>query len=176
MRTLEELLAMTHDPFDPVKTAENSIRRLYEQTGDWGISPALITARTIAEERGEKYLYNFFFKVTGMTKEDFENRKVSTKVDSSLSRQDFSSMNRDTAKKKILELRKFLEYHEELYYTNPEKVEISDFEYDMAMKDLEDLEKLHPDYATEKSVTKRVGFEGGSETQKSFDGSLEKFL
>ena len=33
---------------------------------------------------------------------------------------------------------------------------------------------MHPDYATEKSVTKRVGFDGGSETQKSFDGSLEK--
>ena len=172
MRTLQELLAMPHDPYDPVKTAENSIRRVYEQSGAWGISPSLITARRIAEHNGEEYLHNFLFKVTGMTAEDFENRKVSTKVDSSLSRQDFSSMNRDTAKKEILKLRKFLEYHEKLYYTDPENVEISDYEYDMAMKDLEELEELHPDYAEEKSVTKRVGFEGGSETQSSLEQHL----
>ena len=176
MRTLKELLALPKTPSDPVKTAENSIRRIYEQSGMWGISAGLITARTIVEEKGEEYLYNFFFELTGMTKEDFEERKVSTKVDSSLSRQDFNSMNRDAAKKEILKLRKFLEYHEKLYYTDPENVEISDYEYDMAMKDLEKLEELHPDYVTEKSVTKRVGFEGGSETQKALDGSLEKFL
>ena len=178
MRSIEELLALSKTPHDPVESAKNSIRRIHEQSGAWGISPGLITARTIVEEKDEEYLYNFFFELTGMTKEDFEERKVSTKVDSSLSRQDFNSMNRDTAKKEILKLRKFLEYHEKLYYTDPENVEISDYEYDMAMKDLEKLEELHPDYATEKSVTKRVGFDGdgGSETQKSFDGSLEKFL
>ena len=173
MRTLQELLAMPHDPYDPVKTAEDSIRRVYEQVGSIMISPNLMTANRIADEKGEDYLYEFLFKVTGMTKEDFENRTISIKnVDKSLSRQDFSSMNRDTAKKEILKLRKFLEYHEKLYYTDPENVEISDYDYDMAMKDLEELEDLHPDYAEEKSVTKRVGFEGGSETQASLEQHL----
>ena len=165
-----------------VESYKHSIRQIYESAGSIGVSPNLISAREIASVEGDDAMYQFLFDLTGMTKEDFEIRtqkhltEVYTKVDTSLSRQDFNSMNRDAAKKKIQELRKFLEYHEKLYYTDPENVEISDYEYDMAMKDLEQLEKLHPDFTTKKSVTKRVGFDGGSETQKSFDGSLEKFL
>ena len=165
-----------------VEFYKHSIRQIYESAGSIGISPGLISAKYIASVEGDDAMCSFLFELTGMTKEDFETRtqehltEVYTKVDSSLSQQDFHSMNRDTAKKKIQELRKFLEYHEKLYYTDPENVEISDYEYDMKMKDLEQLEKLHPDFATKKSVTKRVGFDGGSETQQALDGSLERFL
>ena len=166
-----------------VESYKHSIRQIYESAGSIGVSPNLISAREIASVEGDDAMYTFLFELTGMTREDFETRtqrhlkEVSTKVDSSLSQDSFHSMNRDAAKKKMKELQEFLKYHEKLYYTDPENVEISDYEYDMAMKDLEQLEKLHPDFATKKSVTKRVGFDGGgSETQKAFDGSLEKFL
>ena len=165
-----------------VESYKHSIRQIYESAGSIGVSPNLISAREIASVEGDDAMYTFLFELTGMTKEDFETRtqrhlkEVSTKVDSSLSQDSFHSMNRDAAKKKMKELQEFLKYHEKLYYTDPENVEISDYEYDMAMKDLEQLEKLHPDFVVKKSVTKRVGFDGGSETQKSFDGSLEKFL
>ena len=165
-----------------VESYKHSIRQIYESAGSIGVSPNLISAREIASVEGDDAMYTFLFELTGMTREDFETRtqkhlkEVYTKVDSSLSQDSFHSMNRDAAKKKMKELQEFLKYHEKLYYTDPENVEISDYEYDMAMKDLEKLEKLHPDFVVKKSVTKRVGFDGGSETQKSFDGSLEKFL
>ena len=165
-----------------VESYKHSIRQIYESAGSIGVSPNLISAREIASVEGDDAMYTFLFELTGMTREDFETRtqkhlkEVYTKVDSSLSQDSFHSMNRDAAKKKMKELQEFLKYHEKLYYTDPENVEISDYEYDMAMKDLEKLEKLHPDFVVKKSVTKRVGFDGGSETQKAFDGSLEKFL
>ena len=165
-----------------VDFCKHSIKQIYESAGSIGISPGLISAKYIASVEGDGAMYQFLFDLTGMTKEDFEIRtqkhltEVYTKVDTSLSQDSFHSMNRDAAKKKMKELQEFLKYHEKLYYTDPENVEISDYDYDMAMKDLEQLEKLHPDFTTKKSVTKRVGFDGGSETQKSFDGSLEKFL
>lgn len=171
-RSLEELLALSKKPYDPVETAENSIRRLYKQTGEWGISPSLITARRIAEERGEDYLNRFLLDVTGKDREYFDTRKVESSTDFDDLKRDFSSMNRGEANRQIKELRKFLEYHEKLYYTDPEKVEISDYEYDMKMKDLEELEQLHPDLAKKNSVTKRVGFEGGSETQATLEQHL----
>ena len=70
-------------------------------------------------------------------------------------------------------LRNFLEYHENLYYTDPDNVEISDYDYDMKMKELERLEKENPEFKSEESPSVRVGFEG-SETQKNFEKNLEK--
>ena len=57
---------------------------------------------------------------------------------------------------KILELRKSLHRHNHLYYMldNPE---ISDFEYDQMLKNLEELEKAHPEFQDSNSPTQRVG-------------------
>ena len=57
---------------------------------------------------------------------------------------------------KILELRKSLHRHNHLYYMldNPE---ISDYEYDQMLKDLEELEKTYPEFHDSNSPTQRVG-------------------
>ena len=69
-------------------------------------------------------------------------------------------------------MREELEYHEKLYYTDSDNVEISDYAYDMKMKELEQLEEWFPQFTKESSPSVRVGF-SGSETQANLDRSLE---
>lgn len=57
---------------------------------------------------------------------------------------------------KIEELRRQLHHHNYLYYVKNNPV-ISDYEYDMMLKKLEELEKKHPELADSNSPTKRVG-------------------
>lgn len=52
-------------------------------------------------------------------------------------------MNKKEAKNRIEELRKQVEYHAKRYYDDDEP-EISDFEYDMLMVELRNLEKKFP--------------------------------
>jgi DNA ligase (NAD+) len=65
-------------------------------------------------------------------------------------------MNRTDAGKRIEELRKLIEYHNNLYYVLS-KPEISDFEYDMLLNELITLEKKFPEFSDENSPTRRVG-------------------
>ena len=65
-------------------------------------------------------------------------------------------MNELEAKKKIDELRATLEYHAKKYY-DEDKPEISDFEYDMMMNELKNLEKQFPSLITADSLTQKVG-------------------
>ncbi len=58
--------------------------------------------------------------------------------------------------KKIEDLRKTLRYHSDRYY-NDDAPEIEDYEYDMMMRELQDLEQKYPEYDTPDSPTKRVG-------------------
>ena len=58
--------------------------------------------------------------------------------------------------KRIAELRELIRRHDELYYTQAQP-EISDAEYDQLFRELEDLEKKHPDLADPNSPTQRVG-------------------
>lgn len=58
--------------------------------------------------------------------------------------------------KRYEELVKTIEYHNERYY-NQDNPEISDYEYDMMMQELKQLEANHPEYITEKSPTQHVG-------------------
>jgi DNA ligase (NAD+) len=60
------------------------------------------------------------------------------------------------AKERIEELRKELHHHNYLYYVE-DKPEISDYEFDQKLKELEELEAKHPEYADDNSPTKRVG-------------------
>ena len=62
------------------------------------------------------------------------------------------------------ELEHMLDYHSHKYYVenNPE---ISDREFDMLLRELQDLEARYPEYADENSPTKRVGSDLSSEFQ-----------
>ncbi len=63
-----------------------------------------------------------------------------------------------TDKKKIEELREKVNYHNYRYYVLADSL-ISDYEYDMLNKELEKLEKEHPELVTPDSPTQRVGAE-----------------
>ncbi len=65
-------------------------------------------------------------------------------------------MNKKQAKKRIEELRNETSYHAKKYYDD-DNPEISDFEYDMMMLELRNLEKEYPDLITENSLTQKVG-------------------
>ncbi|CCY67199.1 dNA ligase (NAD+) [Clostridium sp. CAG:678] len=58
--------------------------------------------------------------------------------------------------KKIEDLRKTLRYHSDRYY-NDDAPEIEDYEYDMMMRELQNLEEQYPQYDSPDSPTKRVG-------------------
>lgn len=59
------------------------------------------------------------------------------------------------ARSRIDELRALINKYDEAYYQNAESL-ISDREYDELFKELQELEKLHPEYISEDSPTKRV--------------------
>ena len=65
-------------------------------------------------------------------------------------------MDKKQAKERIEELRKQTQYYADKYY-DEDKPEISDFEYDMLMVELRNLEKKYPEFESEKSLTKKVG-------------------
>ena len=65
-------------------------------------------------------------------------------------------MNSKQAQERINRLRQELNRHNHLYYVLA-KPEISDFEYDSMLKDLEALEKKFPQFTDESSPTSRVG-------------------
>lgn len=65
-----------------------------------------------------------------------------------------------SAEHRIKELTKQLEYHNNLYY-NMDEPEISDFEYDKMLKELETLEEQFPTLKSPLSPTNRVGGNAG---------------
>ena len=65
-------------------------------------------------------------------------------------------MNKTEAKKRIEELREKTEYYAKKYYDD-DKPEISDFEYDMLMVELRNLEKEYPEFISKDSLTQKVG-------------------
>jgi len=58
--------------------------------------------------------------------------------------------------KRINELRRLINYHNHKYYVEDDP-EISDHEYDMLYRELEELERQRPDLITDDSPTQRVG-------------------
>ncbi len=68
----------------------------------------------------------------------------------------FSFADSKSPEKRILELRRSIRHHDELYY-NQAAPEISDAEYDKLYRELEDLEKKHPGFHDPDSPTQRVG-------------------
>lgn len=70
----------------------------------------------------------------------------------------FSSISPVSPETRVLELRAQLDHHNRLYYTQAAP-EISDAEYDKLFRELEDLEKAHPEFFSPDSPTQRVGGE-----------------
>lgn len=64
--------------------------------------------------------------------------------------------NLPTPDSRVAELRRLIDHHNRLYYTDAEP-EISDAEYDKLFRELENLEKRHPALADPNSPTQRVG-------------------
>ena len=65
-------------------------------------------------------------------------------------------MDEEAAQKRILELRRIIEYHNRRYYQQ-DAPEIFDAEYDRLMRELQGLETLYPDDDLASSPTQRVG-------------------
>lgn len=79
-------------------------------------------------------------------------------------------MTKEQAEDKIKRLTEELNHHNYLYYVQSEP-EISDFEFDMLLKELQELEALFPEFADENSPTKRVG----GDITKKFPSVVHRF-
>jgi len=66
------------------------------------------------------------------------------------------SLSQDKAAQKILKLREEIKYQEKKYYVDNDP-QISDYEFDLLVKELRDLEALFPALVTPESPTQRVG-------------------
>src|SRR5580704_12812476 len=79
-------------------------------------------------------------------------------------------MTEAQAKKRIEDLSKELEEHNYKYYvlSNPS---ISDYDFDMMLKELTDLEKQYPQFASPDSPTQRVG----GQITKEFKSAKHKY-
>ena len=65
-------------------------------------------------------------------------------------------MNVTEIKKELAELRKKIKYHSKKYYDD-DAPEISDFEFDLLMNRLKEIEKNFPEFITKNSPTQIVG-------------------
>jgi len=65
-------------------------------------------------------------------------------------------LSREEARKKIAELRQKIFYHEKKYYVDNDP-QISDYEFDQLMAELQDLEEAFPEFITPDSPTRRIG-------------------
>ncbi|MCD4769333.1 MAG: NAD-dependent DNA ligase LigA [Bacteroidales bacterium] len=79
-------------------------------------------------------------------------------------------MNSKEAKTRIGKLRKEIDHHNHNYYVLNDP-EISDFQYDILINELETLEKKYPEYRTNDSPTQRVG----SDLTKEFVHTEHKY-
>ncbi|MFM7661926.1 MAG: NAD-dependent DNA ligase LigA [Bacteroidota bacterium] len=79
-------------------------------------------------------------------------------------------MNSEQAKIEILRLTKLINHHNHLYYVESSS-EISDFEFDALLRELQVLENKFPDYAYSNSPTKRVG----GDLTKKFDTVVHRY-
>ena len=73
-------------------------------------------------------------------------------------------MTREEAQKRISELRAVIEENSRLYYVENAPV-MSDYDFDLTLKELESLEALYPDLITPDSPTQKVG----SDLDKGFE-------
>ena len=79
-------------------------------------------------------------------------------------------MSREEDKLRMLKLSEELDYHSHKYYVE-NSPEISDFEFDALLRELQELEERYPEYADPNSPTKRVG----SDLTSAFESVEHRF-
>ena len=79
-------------------------------------------------------------------------------------------MSREEDKLRMLKLTEELDYHSHKYYVE-NSPEISDFEFDALLRELQELEERYPEYADPNSPTKRVG----SDLTSAFESVEHRF-
>jgi DNA ligase (NAD+) len=79
-------------------------------------------------------------------------------------------VNSEQAKTEILRLTKLINHHNQLYYVES-RTEISDFEFDGLLRDLQQLENKFPEFSFLNSPTKRVG----GDLTKKFEAVQHRF-
>lgn len=79
-------------------------------------------------------------------------------------------MNKSEAREEILRLSEEINHHNYLYYVDSNPI-ISDYEFDMLLKRLQELETQFPEFAFEHSPTKRVG----GDITKKFESVVHRF-
>lgn len=79
-------------------------------------------------------------------------------------------MNSEQAKAEILRLTQLINHHNYLYYVES-KTEISDYEFDGLLRELQELENKFPAFAFNNSPTKRVG----GDLTKKFETVVHRF-
>lgn len=79
-------------------------------------------------------------------------------------------MNAIKIKEEIERLIREIEFHNHLYYVES-KPQISDYEFDVMLRQLQDLESKYPEYAYDFSPTKRVG----GDITKKFETVVHRF-
>ena len=83
---------------------------------------------------------------------------------------EFFSMNPTEAQKRIEQLTNELTQHNYSYYVESNPT-ISDYEFDLLLKELQDLEAQFPEFASDLSPTKRVG----GDITKKFETVVHRF-
>ena len=78
-------------------------------------------------------------------------------------------MDETTAKQRIAELKQLLERYNEEYYVQDAPT-VTDYEYDMLMRELETLEGEYPQFAAADSPTRHVG---GTASRKGISCSTD---
>ena len=80
------------------------------------------------------------------------------------------------ANEKLNSLKQLVEYHSDLYY-NQNRTEISDYEYDMLMQQIKNIEAQFPQLVTEDSPTQKVqGFAGSTFEKVTHIVKMESLL
>ena len=67
-----------------------------------------------------------------------------------------NNLSRKDAEARLLSLREKIKFHEKKYYVDNQP-QVSDYEFDQMVKDLQSLERLYPELITPDSPTQRVG-------------------
>ena len=148
---------------DEVSYVKSLIKGVYDHGGMQNLVKGNIWIQRLIEMKGNDYFDQFVEELKQNKPAVFDPpplKKQKPKVVGSETQANFDSniadMDSPTAKKRIEELTKKLNYHNNLYYNHPDIVELSDYDFDMMLKDLESLEKKYQ-YSLEDSPTKKVG-------------------
>ena len=160
-----------------IDSYKSLIRKVYNRFPNKVDDETLVGSHWLIQEKGRKYWEDFVVELKQESPNDLPDESIAAWRTRIADVQGTSTMvtwvPTGQPESDITALRNYLEYHENLYYTDPDNVEISDYDYDMKMKELERLEKENPEFKSDSSPSVRVGFEG-SETQISLNENIKK--